>query len=810
MQNMKFFIIFALLLFLGISYTTYDQYNGIKDTKELIVLNESKSLSEFISAFRQTYQDIFLRNHIEVDENTINFLPVKTTAEISDRFSSSVKGDVIIRTVSDRPRNIDNMANTFELEMIEYFKKNPKDTDKFIQKKDSYYYTKPLLIKQSCLQCHGKREDAIPSIRDKYENAYDYKLGEIRGLLNIEIKERGLFAMLYSDFIENLIGTIAMYLTFLIIIFILIKKMRTEEQKYTNKLEVEISEKTFELKKQKDTFETLFEKSSDGILIIDNGNFIQCNEKIVEMLLYDSKDEVLNMHPSEFSPEFQPDGRPSYEKAEEMMKLAIENDGNQFEWMHKRSNGENFWSEINLTPITLNNSKVIYVIWRDISEKKIAQKMLMEQKDILYYQAHHDSLTNLPNRMLFNERLEYGLGKAKHKRTKLALLYIDLDEFKQINDSLGHEIGDRVLTVVAERLKAKIRKKDTLARLGGDEFVIIMEEYKKIKDLSSVAEKILEVLIQPIHIEGQTLYISCSIGISLYPKDDIYADNLLKYADAAMYKAKDEGRNNYQFYRTEMTDHAFERIIMKAGLRKALDNEEFIVYYQPQIDARSEKLIGVEALVRWKHPNMGLMPPAKFISLAVESGLIVEVDRWVMRTAMDQVKEWYKDGLSPGILALNLTLTNLKQDNYLESLNECIAKNDFEPSCLELEITEGEVMEKFEDSIIKLQAICDMNIRISIDDFGTGHSSLSYLKKLPVHKLKIDQSFIKDIPDNKEDAAIVKTIIVLAKNLNLDVIAEGVETDAQKEFLIKNGCTSIQGYYYDKPLSAEEIREKYL
>ena len=810
MQNMKFFIIFALLLFLGISYTTYDQYNGIKDTKELIVLNESKSLSEFISAFRQTYQDIFLRNHIEVDENTINFLPVKTTAEISDRFSSSVKGDVIIRTVSDRPRNIDNMANTFELEMIEYFKKNPKDTDKFIQKKDSYYYTKPLLIKQSCLQCHGKREDAIPSIRDKYENAYDYKLGEIRGLLNIEIKERGLFAMLYSDFIENLIGTIAMYLTFLIIIFILIKKMRTEEQKYTNKLEVEISEKTFELKKQKDTFETLFEKSSDGILIIDNGNFIQCNEKIVEMLLYDSKDEVLNMHPSEFSPEFQPDGRPSYEKAEEMMKLAIENDGNQFEWMHKRSNGENFWSEINLTPITLNNSKVIYVIWRDISEKKIAQKMLMEQKDILYYQAHHDSLTNLPNRMLFNERLEYGLGKAKHKRTKLALLYIDLDEFKQINDSLGHEIGDRVLTVVAERLKAKIRKKDTLARLGGDEFVIIMEEYKKIKDLSSVAEKILEVLIQPIHIEGQTLYISCSIGISLYPKDDIYADNLLKYADAAMYKAKDEGRNNYQFYRTEMTDHAFERIIMKAGLRKALDNEEFIVYYQPQIDARSEKLIGLEALVRWKHPNMGLMPPAKFISLAVESGLIVEVDRWVMRTAMDQVKEWYKDGLSPGILALNLTLTNLKQDNYLESLNECIAKNDFEPSCLELEITEGEVMEKFEDSIIKLQAICDMNIRISIDDFGTGHSSLSYLKKLPVHKLKIDQSFIKDIPDNKEDAAIVKTIIVLAKNLNLDVIAEGVETDAQKEFLIKNGCTSIQGYYYDKPLSAEEIREKYL
>ena len=810
MRNMKFFITFSFLLFLAIGYKTYEQYYRIQDTQKLIILNESQSLSEFISAFRQTYQDVFLRNHIEVNEKTINFLPVKTTTEISNRFSTSVQGDVVIRTVSDRPRNIKNMANDFELGMIKYFKNNPDKTHKFMKKEDAYYYAKPLLIKESCLRCHGKREDAIPSIRDQYENAYDYKLGEIRGLLNIKIKERGFFTMMYSDFLENLISTILLYIIFLIIIFILIKKMRTEEQQYTEKLEVEIAKKTSEIQKQKDTFETLFEKSSDGISILKDGKFIQCNETIVEILRYKTKDEILNLHPSDLSPEFQPDGRASSEKAEEMMRMAIENGSNQFEWMHKRSNGETFWAEISLTPIILNDAQVIYVICRDISEKKVAQKMLMEQKDILYYQAHHDSLTSLPNRMLFNERLEYGLEKAKHKKTKLALLFIDLDQFKQINDSLGHEIGDRVLTVVAERLKAKIRKKDTLARLGGDEFVIIMEEYKKIKDLSSVAEKILEVLIQPIHVEGQTLYISCSIGISLYPKDDIYADNLLKYADAAMYKAKDEGRNNYQFYRTEMTNLAFERIIMKAGLRQALDNEEFIVYYQPQIDARSEKLIGLEALVRWNHPDIGLMPPVKFISLAVESGLIVEVDRWVMRTAMNQLQEWYKDGLSPGILALNLTLTNLNQENYLQSLNECIVKNDFEPSRLELEITEGEVMEKFEDAIIKLQAISDMNIRISIDDFGTGHSSLSYLKKLPVHKLKIDQSFIKEIPYNEEDAAIVKTIIALAKNLNLDVIAEGVETNAQKEFLVKNGCTRMQGYYYDKPLTAKEIEEKYL
>jgi len=451
MRNMKFFIIFSLLLFLGIGYKTYEQYYRIQDTQKLIVLNESQSLSEFISAFRQTYQDVFLRNHIDVNEKTINLLPVKTTTEISNRFSKSVQGDVVIRTVSDRPRNSKNMANDFELGMIKYFKDNPEETHKFMKKEDAYYYTKPLLIKESCLQCHGKREDAIPSIRDQYENAYDYKLGEIRGLLNIKIKERGFFTMMYSDFLENLISTILLYIIFLIIIFILIKKMRTEEQKYSKKLEVEIAEKTYEIKKQKDTFETLFEKSSDGILIIRDGHFVQCNEMAVEMLLCNSKEELLNMHPSELSPEFQPDGRPSHEKAEEMMQLAMENDGNQFEWMHKRLNGENFWVEVNLTPITLNKSKVIYVIWRDISEKKIAQKKLMEQKDILYHQAHHDPLTGLPNRTLFNKRLEYGIEKAKQKRTKLALFFIDLDQFKQINDSLGHEIGDRVLHAAADK-----------------------------------------------------------------------------------------------------------------------------------------------------------------------------------------------------------------------------------------------------------------------------------------------------------------------------------------------------------------------
>jgi len=787
MRNMKLFLLFALFLFIAIGYKTYEQYYHIKDTQKLIVLNESQALATFISAFRQTYQDTFLTNHIEINEKTINLLPVKTIKEISERFSSSIKGDIVIRTVSDRPRNSDNMANSFELKMIRHFEDNPKEKERFLQEKDAFNYTQPLRIKKSCLRCHGKREDAIPSIRDKYATAYNYKLGEIRGLLNIEIKKRDFFAGMYSNFTNTLIAAIFLYIIFLIIIYLLAREIRQKEELYTKQLETDIEKKTYEIKKQKDTFETLFEKSSDGILIIDDGKFIQCNEKIVEMLHYNSKEELLNVHPSELSPEFQPDGRRSFEKAEEMISIALKQGRHQFEWVHTKANGENFMAEITLTAITLN-----------------------EQKDILAYQAHHDGLTGLPNRVLFNDRLEHGIELAKRHNTKLALFFIDLDHFKQINDSLGHQVGDRVLIAVAERLKAKIRKEDTLARLGGDEFTIIMEDLINVQDASLLAYQIQQVLTQPIHIEGHTLYTSCSIGISLYPQDDTDANNLIKYADAAMYKAKEEGRNNFQFYASEMTDFAMERMVMKASLRHAIDNNEFIIYYQPQIDARSGKLTGMEALIRWQHPVMGLVQPVKFITLAEESGLIVEIDRWVMTTAMKQITQWYNAGLEPGVLALNLSMRQLRSDDFIEILQESMQAADFKPECLELEVTEGEMMKKPEESIIKLELISRMGIEIAIDDFGTGYSSLAYLKRLPVSKLKIDQSFIQGLPDDKDDVAIVKAIIALAESLDLELIAEGVETDAQKEFLLASGCEHIQGYYYAEPIPAEEIERNYL
>ncbi len=437
---------------------------------------------------------------------------------------------------------------------------------------------------------------------------------------------------------------------------------------------------------------------------------------------------------------------------------------------------------------------------QDITQKKKAQ-------DALDFQAHHDALTGLPNRLLFNDRLEHSIKKAQRNKQIMALLFIDLDHFKEINDSLGHAVGDEILKTVTDRLSQTIRKEDTLARLGGDEFTIIVENLNHAQDISFLAQKIIDELSTPIKIEDNILYVSSSIGISLYPDDGGSAQNLLKYADAAMYKAKDEGRNNYQFYSSEMTELAFERVVMETSLRESLKRGDFIVYYQAQVDAQNNKIIGMEALVRWNHPSMGIISPAKFIPLAELTGLIIELDQIVMRTAMIQFVQWYEQGLNPGRLALNLAIKQLEKKDFLLMFKSLLHETRCKAQWIELEVTEGQVMTHPEEAIEILNQISALGIELAIDDFGTGYSSLSYLKKFPIDKLKIDQSFIRDIPHDIEDIAISQAIIALAKVLNLTIIAEGVETKDQKEFLLNNGCTNIQGYYYSRPLPAKEFEK---
>jgi len=443
---------------------------------------------------------------------------------------------------------------------------------------------------------------------------------------------------------------------------------------------------------------------------------------------------------------------------------------------------------------------------KDNTQRKKAEDELDKQKAILYHQAHHDALTGLPNRVLFFDRLKHGIIKAKRHNVGLALFFIDIDKFKYINDSLGHDVGDSVLKIISNRLQNVVRKEDTVVRLSGDEFTVIMEELKVASDASILAEKILEILKKPMQIDTHTLYVSGSIGISTYPENGTDGRDLLKYADTAMYKAKEEGRNNFQFYSSSMTEFAMDRIIMKTCLRQAIDGEELLIHYQPQINSSTYKLVGMEALVRWKHPVKGLLYPDKFILLAEDTGMIVDLDKWVMNTSMKQVSNWYAEGLNPGVLGLNISIKQLESHDFIKVINECMNRYAFKAEWLELEITESQMMKKPEDVIAKLKQISDLGIAISIDDFGTGYSSLSLLKKLPIHRLKIDQSFIQDIPENEEDIAIVNAIIALANSLKLDLVAEGVETTKQKDFLINNGCTNMQGYYFSKPVLAEDMK----
>jgi diguanylate cyclase (GGDEF)-like protein len=443
----------------------------------------------------------------------------------------------------------------------------------------------------------------------------------------------------------------------------------------------------------------------------------------------------------------------------------------------------------------------------EIKRRRMIQDELKLQKDKLHHQAHHDVLTELPNRMLFNDRLEHAIQQAERADNKIALLFIDLDHFKGINDTMGHNVGDELLVEVARRLQGKIRKSDTLARLGGDEFTILLENVGSNENVIDVTQELLKAMEDPIQLKQHSFYVTMSIGVTLYPDDGETAEVLLKNADVAMYQAKDIGRNTYQFYTEAMTEKAFERVSMEANFRRALKEEEFVVYYQPQVDGHTGKIIGMEALVRWQHPELGMVSPMNFIPFAVDTGLIIPMDRWVMTTAMRQCAQWYEQGLNPGRLALNLSMKQLHKEDCVKALQGVIHDAGCKPEWLELEVTEAQVMEDAESVNRTLGIIREMGVSLAIDDFGTGYSSLSYLKKLPINKLKIDKSFVQDIPGDQEDVAIIKTIIDLSNHMDLKLIAEGVETEEQRAFLLEHGCEIIQGYFYHRPMPAEDLEK---
>jgi diguanylate cyclase (GGDEF)-like protein len=424
------------------------------------------------------------------------------------------------------------------------------------------------------------------------------------------------------------------------------------------------------------------------------------------------------------------------------------------------------------------------------------------------YLAYYDDLTGLANRTLLQDRLGKAIADARRQKHTVALLFLDLDGFKDINDSLGHSVGDLLLQGVAERLKKWGREQDTIARLGGDEFLVMLTHVCDVPDAAVAAERIMDVINGGFVIQGHSLHVTCSIGVSIFPEHGEDGETLIKNADAAMYSAKHRGRNNFRFFTEDLNTQATERVTLENSLRSALAREELFLMYQPQIDIATGRITGLEALLRWQHPKLGLVPPDKFIRIAENSGLILPIGEWVLRTACSQVRKWHEDGFPGLTVAVNVSAIQFRHEGFCGLVKKVLQGTGVTPQHLELELTESLLLTNVERMLSVVQELRDMGVMLAIDDFGTGYSNFSYLKRFRISKLKIDRSLIRDIAVNPDDAAITTAIISMAKSLHLKVIADGVEDETQMSFLRDHQCDEIQGYYFSKPLTIGEVADK--
>uniref|UniRef100_E6QTT1 Putative Sensory box protein n=1 Tax=mine drainage metagenome TaxID=410659 RepID=E6QTT1_9ZZZZ len=580
--------------------------------------------------------------------------------------------------------------------------------------------------------------------------------------------------------------------------------------------EAEAAQRNAELSKEiaghqfaKERFHTFFESAPDAVVMINQQGVMTLVNRQAETLFGYRRDELLGQLVEILMPEVFRQAHVGLRHGFMESPTPRAMGTGHLSLLGLRKDGTTFPVEISLSPMASEDGSIVAATVRDITERKQLETRML-------HQATHDYLTGLPNRILFNDILGYAMGHALRTETLLAVLFLDLDEFKNINDTLGHEYGDILLKEIAQRLTATLRKNDLIAhgddlvaRQGGDEFTILLQGIRLIHDIVLVAEKILAAVSKPVTTGGYEMHVTASIGITLFPFDDTNIEHLLQNADTAMYRAKGSGKNHFQFYSAEMSMRLREHMEIENGLRHALKNDELVLHYQPQLDIKSGEIVAVEALVRWMHPEKGLIPPDKFISVAEESGLIVAIGEWVLRTACRQNKHWQAAGLPHIRMAVNLSARQFREPDLVAVVVKAMADANLDPHLdnLELELTESMIMKDMGATVATLNQLHELGVHLSIDDFGTGYSSLGYLKRFPINTLKIDQSFVRDITIDADDAAIAAAIVTLGHSLKLKVIAEGVETVEQLAFLRKIKCDEIQGYYFSKPLPADEMEK---
>jgi diguanylate cyclase (GGDEF)-like protein/PAS domain S-box-containing protein len=791
--------------------------------------NDASTVYGMMMATRRIYQQQFIDSGLPVNDKTLGFLPAHSISRISRDFPSWNQSGIIFNNVSDRPRNPSNQADRFELEAMAWFRANPKDVKRMqniIDDKGVGYlnYTAPIRIEQYCLKCHGATEDAPPGIRANYSAAYGYQVGDLRGVVSIKIPTEKFDKNLREVWGGQLIKTLAGYAVLFLALGLLLDRLVTRrlarlqagaEQIAAGEYSVRVAQdgqdeiaslaRTFNLMasgvQARDQalgkLSLAVEQSPESIVITDLGGRIEyVNGAFIRNTGY-SRQEALGADPKILK-----SGRTPPETYHALWDTLTQGQVWQGEFINQRKDGSEYIEYAIVSPVRSTDGRITHylAVKQDISDKKQAEAQI-------HRLAYFDATTGLPNRTLLMDRLTQMLAVGRRSGHQEALLLLNIDRFKNINDARGHTLGDTLLKALGERLEGLLREGDTLARLAADEFALLLPNLDLQPKQAShhalaVADKIHAALRQPFAIGGEEVTVTATLGITLFPEIlDERPDHILRRADNALHRAKDAGGNQTAFFETGMGDSAEQRFRVERALHRAIPAGELRLYFQPQVDAQ-RKLAGAEALVRWQHPERGLLPPGVFIPVAEESDLIVELGTWVLAEACRLMAQEDMAGC-PFRLSVNLSPRHFRQKGFVPWLRDLLSATGADPTHLTLEVTEGLMIDNINDVVAKMSELTALGIHFSLDDFGTGYSSLAYIKRLPIHELKIDKTFVQDAPTDPDDAALVETILAVAQHMHLKVVAEGVETEEQAAFLNARATVIHQGYLYGRPELAE-------
>lgn len=712
-------------------------------------------------------RDLIVKGRPDLTLTLIN--PATMLREIGEQYGHlfGVKAKITGRKVL----NPGNLPDPWEIKALEAFERTRQEEvveTAEIDGKPFLRVMQPIFMEADCLKCH-----AITGI----------KVGELRGGTGVSIPLAPYLEVERVTVANMLVTHGGIWFAGLGLIgFVSHRSKRHETERIASESELR-------------KLSRAVEQSASSVMITNlQGEIQYVNPKFSEVTGYASA-EVLGKTPGILK-----SGETDLSIYQEMSAALLAGKEWRGEYKNRKKNGELFWCLESVSCIRDSEGAVTHfvAVIEDISERKF-------NEETIRHLAYFDPLTELPNRRHFQEQLEQATAWCSRSDCQLALLYIDLDRFKTANDTLGHGVGDELLKIIGQRLAQGLREGDVISRLGGDEFAVIATNIHRSEDAANVAEKIIETVRQPLIINGHELYITTSVGISLYPADTADSGELVKNADIALYQAKEKGKNTFQFYSEKTNALTLSNLQIESDLRNAIKRSELFLEFQPQIDLKTGLVYGVEALVRWQHPVHGLIPPVKFIPLAEETNLIVPIGDWVLQTACQQLKKWGDAGLPPFSMAVNLSAVQFRREGLLDSVRKALAESGVDSGRLELEITESALMKNPEEAGSILRSLMELGVKVSIDDFGTGYSSLSYLKRFPVSILKIDQSFVRDIVNSSDDQAIAEAIIALARGMDLMVIAEGVETESQLKILTLLGCDKVQGYFFSRPISPNAI-----